>query len=162
NVQARDASLLDGFSHDLVRNTAQFQVELKTGEPVGCARQLAVHVAESVFPADNVGQEAVIIDVILVVGDGADADGNAADRFLQGNTGVHQCQTATADRGHGGGTVGLHDFASEANGVGEFFDGHHRLDGAFRECAMADFASARAADTACFTDGEVREIVVQD
>ena len=74
-----------------------------------------------------------------------------------------QGEDAAANAGHGGGAVGFHDFAGDADGVGKILLGRDDwLDGPLGERAVADFAAARAAGAAGFADGEVREVVVQD
>ena len=92
---------------------------------------------------------------------GADADADAGDRTDHRNARVHERQCAAANGGHRGGAVGLHHFAGDADGVGIILRRQHRLDAAFGERAVADFAAARTGDAAGFADGEVREVVVQ-
>ena len=55
---------------------AGLEVELDAGDPVAGAGDLEVHVAEEVLLADDVGDE----DLVLVVVVGEAADGDARDR----------------------------------------------------------------------------------
>ncbi len=130
--------------------------------PVLGAAELEVHVAEVVFAADDVGEQRVARNYVSAeFGDEAAAD--AGDGFADGHAGVHQGENAGANAGHRGRTVGFHDFAADADGVGEI--GHLGDDGrdaALGESAVADLAAARAAGAAGFADAEWREVVVQD
>ena len=140
----------------------ELEVELEAGDALLGAGDLAVHVAEGVFPADDVGEQLVAGDFLVGVVLGADADADAGHRADQRNAGIHEGQRAAANGGHRGGAVGFHDLAGDADGVGIVVERKHRLDGALGERAVADFAAAGAADAAGFADGEVREVVVQD
>src|SRR5208282_6217396 len=162
DVQARDAGLLHGFGHHTVRDAGQFEIELEAGDALLGASDLAVHVAEGVFPADDVGQEFVARNLVLGVVFGAKADADAADRASHGHARVHERQAAAANGGHRGGAVGLHDFAGDANGIGVGLDRHHRFERALGQGTVPNLAPARAADATGFADGEVREVVVQD
>ena len=112
------ARFLDRLGHDLVRNAAQLQVELETGDALLGAGDLAIHVAERVFPTDDVGQQFVIGDFILSSVFGADADADARHRASHRNACIHQRQGAAANRRHRSGTVRFHDFARDADRVG--------------------------------------------
>ena len=59
DVEAGDAGFFQGFGHDVVGNAAEFEVQLEAGDAVCGAGDFAIHVAEAVFPADDVGEEFV-------------------------------------------------------------------------------------------------------
>src|SRR5262249_22190662 len=90
------------LGHQAMRHTAELQVELKAGDSLFGSCEFAIHVAEGVFPADDVGQEFIAGDLILIIMLGAEADADAGDRPGHWNTGIHQSQRAAANRGHGG------------------------------------------------------------
>ena len=48
-----------------MRNAAQLQVQLETGDAFFRAGDLAIHVAERVFPADDVGEQFVLRDFLV-------------------------------------------------------------------------------------------------
>ena len=154
---------VDGFFKHGDREAGELEVELKAGDAFAGAAELEVHVAEEVFAADDVEQHLVRLQRAVVVVLGDEADGDAADRAVQRNAGVEQRHGAGANRGHRGGAVGFHDFPGDADGVGEVrLVRDDRLDRALGERAVADFAAVDATHAAGFTDGEGREVVVQD
>jgi hypothetical protein len=82
---------------------------------------------------------------------------------LERHARIHEGEDAAADAGHAGGTVGFHDFAADAQGVGEVVLARDdRLDAALGERAVADLATTGRAGAAGFTDGEGREVVMED
>src|SRR5690606_3504290 len=88
--------------------------------------------------------------------------GDTGNRRLHRYTGVHQRQGSTADRGHGGRTVGLGDFRDHADGVRELvFLRQHGSNTTAGQAAVADFAATGTAHAATLTDRERREVVVQ-
>ena len=163
DVGAADLGLGDGFVQEAERDAGELEVELEAGDAVVGAAELEVHVAEVVFAADDVEHGEVAAHLVVGVELGDEADADAGDGAHDRHAGVEQGHDAGADRGHRGGAVGLHDFAGDADGVGEILcAGDDRLDGALGERAVADFAAALTADAAGFADGEGREVVVQD
>src|SRR5205085_85491 len=162
NGHARDPRLLDRFHHQPVGQARQFEVELKPGNAFFGARNLAVHVAESVLPADDVGEQLGTGNGPLLIRVRANADADAGHRPDQWHAGIHQREAAAANRSHRGGAVGLHDFASDANRIRKTLGGNHRLDGPFRQGAVADFPTTGAADATGFAHREIREVVVED
>src|SRR5208282_2715652 len=162
DVHPRDAGLFNRLGHDGVRQSLQLQVKLETGDALSRAGNFAIHVAVMIFPADDVGEELVFGNFPVRVQFGADADADARHGANHRNACVHERQGAAANARHRGRAVGFHDLAGDADGVGIILGRKHRLDAAFRQRAVADFAPARTADAAGFTDGEVRKVVVQD
>src|SRR5207244_3923542 len=65
NVHAGDARLLDRLGHDMMRNSGELQVELEAGNAFFRAGNFAVHVAEPVFPADDVGEKFVLRNLLV-------------------------------------------------------------------------------------------------
>jgi hypothetical protein len=46
---------------------------LETSETVGGPSKLAIHIAESVFPTDDIGQQTIIADFVVPIGFRANA-----------------------------------------------------------------------------------------
>ena len=121
------------------------------------AGHLEVHLAEEVFLSEDVGD---VTD--LAVGRGEATDGDSCTDVRDRNTGVHQCQTTSADRCHRRRSVRLGDVRDDPDGVGKVFArGQDAQERAFRERAMPDFASSRSHDSPGFTRAERREVVVK-
>jgi hypothetical protein len=154
---------VDGFFKHRERQAGELEVELIAGDAFAGAAEFEVHVAVEVFGADDVEQHLVFLHRAIVVVLGDETDGDAADGADQRHTGVEQRHGAGANGGHRGGAVGLGDFRGNADGVGEIgFVRDDRLDRALGERAVADLAAVDATHAAGFTDGEGREVVVQD
>ena len=86
-----------------------------------------------------------------------------ATGFLIGTPASINASTPEQTLAMRGRTVRFHDLAAHAHGIREFVDRRDdRIDGAFRQRAMADFAAARAAGPAGFADAERREVVMQN
>ena len=122
-----------------MRNAAQLQVELEAGDALFRAGDLAIHVAEGIFPADDVGQQLVARNLVLVIVLGADADADAGHGADHRDAGIHQRQRAAANGRHRGGTVGFHDLAGDADGVGIRVQRHHRFDASVRPARRGRF-----------------------
>ena len=115
-----------------------------------------VHVAVVIFRAGDVGQDGVVVAFLH------QSHGDAGDRSLQRNAGIHQRQRGAADRSHRGRTVRFQNVGDYAHRVGPLvFVGQDGGDGTLRQRAMADFAAAGAAQKRNFTNRERREVVVQ-
>ncbi|MNL02136.1 hypothetical protein D3C87_1226350 [compost metagenome] len=90
------------------------------------------------------------------------AHGDTGNWLGQRYASVHQCKRGAANRCHRRRAVGLGDFGNDAQRVGELFRSRqHRTDSAPCELAVTDFATARGAHTARFTDRVGREVVMQ-
>ena len=151
----------EGFAHDLAREAFELQVQLKAGDALLGAGDLAVHVTEGVFPTDDVGEDFVATNRAVVIFFRADTDGDAADGGGHGNTGIHERQGGATNGGHRAGTVGFQDFTHNTNGVREVVERDDRSHAAFSKRAMTDLTTTWSHDPAGFTDGEVREVVMQ-
>src|SRR6266545_1616969 len=162
DFQPGDAGFLERLGQNVVREAAELEVELEPGDAVDGAGEFAVHVAEGVFPAEDIGEQAVFANAVVVVGFGAEADTDAGDGAGERDAGVHEREGAGANGGHGGGAVGLHDLAGDADGVGIGVEREHRFEAALGQRAVANLTPAGAADAAGFADGEIREVVVED
>src|SRR5581483_6746303 len=162
DVEAGNARFFEGFGHDAVRESAEFEVQLKAGDAFLGAGGFAVHVAEGVFPTDDVCHQFVGGDFVFVVMLGANADADAGDGAGHGHARVEQGEGAAANAGHGSRAVGFHDFAGDTHGVRIGVEREHGLDGALRKGAVAYFAAPGAADATGFADGIIGEVVVQD
>ena len=83
--QAAAAGLLERDFHDFVGDAGGFDVHLQTGDALGRTSDFEVHVAEVVFDALDVGQNA---ELAVLAGD--QAHGHTRDRALDGHASVHQ------------------------------------------------------------------------
>src|SRR5690606_33498923 len=113
DVQPTLAGLLQGVAHDLRRQYGALVVHLDGRDALGGAADLEVHVAEVVLVTDDVGEDGDLVALLH------QAHGDAGHRRLDGHTGVHERQGATAHRRHRRGAVGLQDVADQAHRVGE-------------------------------------------
>ena len=104
--------------------------------PLVGAGDLEVHVAQVVFHALDVGQDAVALAFL------DQAHGHAGHRGLDRHAGVHQRQGRAADRGHRGGAVGGQHLRDQAQGVGELsIRRDDREQGALGQGAVPDLAA---------------------
>lgn len=135
-----------------------FDVHLQSGYAVFGSGNLEVHVAQVVFVTQNVGEDG---NPAVVFFD--QAHGNTGNRFGHRHAGSHQRHGGAANGGHRRRTVRFQNFGYDPDGVGEsvLVFGHHRMDGAPGQFAVADFAASRAAQTAAFADRKRREVVVE-
>jgi len=66
-VQARHARLFHRLGHQGVGDAGQLEIQLEARDALLGAGDLAIHVAEGVLPADDVGQELVVRELALRV-----------------------------------------------------------------------------------------------
>ncbi len=131
------------FGHDGMRHVRDLDVHLQRRDAVFRAGDLEIHVAVMIFRARDVGQNRVILAFEH------QAHRDARYRSRQRHTGVHQRKRRAANRRHRARSVRFHDVAHDAHRVGErFVVRNHRRQRAFRQCSVADFATARAAHEA--------------
>ena len=103
------------------RTPLDLDVHLESGNALGRAGHLEIHVPQVVFHALDVGEDRVPVALQH------QAHGDAGHRRMNGHTRVHEGQGAAADAGHGRRAVGRQDFRHQANGVGELlFRGDYR------------------------------------
>jgi hypothetical protein len=114
--QAGDAGLFDRFGHDRVRNALELEVELEAGDPLLCSGDFAIHVAERIFPADDVGEQLVAEMRLSPYSVQMPTLMPATGRII--GTPASMNASVPPQTGHGGGTVRLHDLAGDAHGVG--------------------------------------------
>ena len=142
DLHACGGVLLDRFECDVEGETLDLEVELEAGDAVLRARDLEVHVAEVVFRAEDVGEDDVLADLAVGIALGDEADGDTCARCGDRHTCIHEGEAAAADRGHGSGAVGAHDFRDDADRVWELvFWRKDRKERALSECTVADFAA---------------------
>src|SRR5713226_8256139 len=157
NLEAGFLRLGECFAHHADGDTQDLNVHLQRGDARTSARYFEVHVAVVIFRSGDVREDGVF----LVVNDD-EAHGDARASVLHGHAGVHQSERATANGGHGRGTIGFQNVGDKAHGVGKIRFGRKQVhQRALRQGAVADFAAARPAKEFHFTDAERREIVVQ-
>ena len=141
------ASLFEGLAHDLPGDAADLDVHLQRGDALARTGYLEVHIAVVVFRAGDVGQDGVVVAFLH------QAHGDAGDRTLQRNAGIHQRKAGAADGGHRRGAVGLQNVGDDAEGVRRLvLAGQHGGDGALGQCAVANLAPAYAGHAAGFAD----------
>ena len=100
DLDAGLAGLVHGDGGDLEGQALYLKVELEAGDAFGGAGDFEVHVAEMVFLTEDVGDGGPFSDGVVGVVLGHEADGNAGDGSDDGHAGVHEGETAAADRGH--------------------------------------------------------------
>src|SRR5207253_8817289 len=109
------ASLLKGFLHDVDCHVGDLDVHLQTGDAIACARYLEVHVAVMIFGAGDIGEDGVV----LAFDD--QAHRNAAYVGPERDARIHQRDRSAAHGGLRAATVGFHNVAHHAHGIGEGF-----------------------------------------
>ena len=156
DVQAAGARLLQRFAHDLRRDAHHLDVHLQRGNAAARAGDLEVHVAVVIFRARDVGEDGVLVAFLH------QAHRDAGDRGLQRNARVHHAERCAADRRHRGRAIRLENVGDDAHGVRPIcFAGQHGGKRALGQCAVADLATAGAAQERDFAHRERREVVVQ-
>ena len=146
-------SLFENFLVDAVN----LNIHLDGGNAVFSTGNLKVHIAESVFQALNIGKNGEIIAVFYK------AHCYAGNRCFNRHACVHKGKRACANAAHGGRTVGFQSLGNQADCIREFFFGrNYRQQSTFCQCAMADFAAARAAQRFGFANAVRREVIVMD
>ena len=155
DLQTSVSGLFERAAEDLEVNALDLDVHLQRRHAVARAGDFEVHVAEVVFHADDIGQDGQVVALF------DQAHGDAGDRRLDRDAGVHHREHRSADRGHRGGSVGGEHLGDDPNRVGELFerrqDGGH---GPLAEHAVADAAPRRVAHAAGLAGREGREVVV--
>src|SRR5207247_10641875 len=120
------------------------------------AADLEFHVPQMVLESEDVGDDHDLVAFF----DQPHRD--AGHRLLDGHAGIHEGQTPAADGRHRRRPVRFQDVRHQPQGVGEFLLGwEDRLQGAFREGAVPDLASAWRAQGPRLADAERREVVMQ-
>ena len=155
DLEAGDAVAFHTFTEQIDGDAGELEVELESGDTFAGTANLEVHIAEVVFGTDDVGKQQTFAVVT-----GHQTAGDTGDRSGDGDTGIHQRQSCTADGSHGCRTVGAHDFRDTADDIGKIL-GNDLGNRAFRQIAVTDFAASGTGDAADFTDAEVGEVVVQ-
>ena len=121
--------------------TVVLEVHLDGGDALLGAGHLKVHLAVEVLDALDVDEGGELSVVVL-----NEAAGDARNRRLDGNAGVHQRKRGAADGALRRRAVGGEDLAHNADRIGEFFlggdDGQQR---ALGESTVTDLAAAGAA-----------------
>ncbi len=85
-----------GISHDLTVNTFDFDVHLQSGNALAGSYNLEVHITKMILITQNIGENNDLVTFL------DKSHGNTGNRGLDWNTGIHQSQAGSADRGHGG------------------------------------------------------------
>ena len=65
NLEAGSISLLNGLSHNRQRQSLKLEVQLEAGDPLLRTGDLAIHIAERIFPSNNIGEELIAADLII-------------------------------------------------------------------------------------------------
>src|SRR6267143_1087717 len=157
NLETGFLRLREGFAHHADGDAQDLDVHLQRSDARASSGDFDVHVAVVIFGSGNVREDGVF----LVVTDD-EPHGDARAGSLHRDASVHQGERASANGGHGRGTIGFQNVGDEAHGVRKIrFGGKQVHQRALREGAVADFATARATKEFHFTDAERREVVVQ-
>ena len=157
DVQPADLGLGQGLPHDVAGHAGDLDVHLQGGDAAAGSGDLEVHVAVVVLLASDVAEDGEV----LVVLDQAHRD--ARDRGQHRNARVEQRQGAGTDGGHRRGSVRFEDLRDDAHRVGEVVLGRqHGNQSPAGQNAVSDLAPAGAAQETHLTDGEGREVVVEE
>ena len=150
-------SLCQCLLEDFLVDTVNFNIHLDGGNAIFSTGNFKVHIAESIFKTLNIGKNSKIIAVFNK------AHCYAGNRRFNRHACIHKGKGACANAAHGGRTVGLQGFGNQADCIGEFFFGrNYRKQCTFCQCAMADFAAARAAQRFGFANAVRREVIMMD
>ena len=84
---------------------------MEPSDACGGAAQFEIHVSEMVFAADDIGEH-LVADHFLASGIefSNESYADSGDGGFDGYASVEKSEGATANGGHGGRTVGLHNF----------------------------------------------------
>ena len=157
DVHAPLPGLLQRDTQDFKVQSFDFEIHLQSGDAVSAASDFEIHVAEVILDALDIGQYHVFPGILIL----NQAHRNAGNGRINGDTGVHQRQSAATDGAHAGGAVAADSLAHQAQGVGELV-GNYRLQGPFRQSAVADFAAFWPPHGVGFAGRIGREIIVMD
>src|SRR4029453_15864207 len=136
-------------------DAGDLDVHLECGDTGAGAGDLEVHVAEVVFGTLDVRQDHVVVALL------DEAHGDAADRLLDRDAGVHQGERRAADRAHRRRAVRLERLGDDADRVGEVLRRRDdRLQRPLRERTVADVAALRPPHEPGLADRVGREVVV--
>ncbi len=151
-------SLRQGLAENLIGETVDLDVHLAGGNAVGRSANLEVHVAQMILVAQNIGKNGEFARL----GIGDQSHGDTADRLADLHTGIHQRQTAGANRGHGRRTVRFQNIGNDTDRIGiGLARGQYLLEGAHGQVPVTDLATTRTAYRLHLARGERRKIIVQ-
>ena len=157
DVHAPGIGLVEGHAHDLLGDAGDLDVHLQRGDALLGARHLEVHVAQMVLVAQDVGEHGEAVALL------DEPHGDAGNRTLERDAGIHQGERGAAHRGHRRGAVRLGDLGDNAQGVGELLRARQqRMHRAPGELAVANLTPAGRAHAASLAHRERREVVVQE
>ncbi len=86
--------LVQGLTDDLAVDTADFEIQLDTGNSVLRSRNFEVHIAEVIFATQNIGNQSVVIAFL------DHTHGDTRNRVFDLYAGRHQTQSRTANGRH--------------------------------------------------------------
>ena len=147
--------LFHGATHDFDRDAADFDVHLHGGDAIHGTGDLEVHLAERIFEALDVGEDASA----SVLEDQAHRD--AADMLAQRHAGIHERQRRGAHRSHRRRTVALKGLGDQSQGIGEcVWRRQHRDERSLCQKSVADFAPAWTSHWPRLANRKWRKVVV--
>ena len=156
NMKPAIPGLLKGLLHDFLGETVNLDVHLKSRNPVACSGNLEIHVAKMVFVADNIGKDNDLFSVRN------QSHSHSGYGFLEGDAGVHEGETTSANAGHGRGTIGFKDFRYHTDGILERVTvRQHRNERPSCERPVTDLPSPRTSQSFCFSDTVRGKIIVE-
>ena len=156
--------LLNCFLHDTHWKPLELKVQLKPGNPFLGTRDFAIHVTERIFPTHDVSEDAVSGNFTVLIEIGTDANTDTRTSPLHFNTGIHERQTAAANRSHGTRSIGFQDFRNLTDSIRIIpfciIYRQHRQKGTLSQCTMPYLTSTWPHDTASLTHRIIRKVVV--
>src|SRR5712691_7367945 len=94
DMQPSFLSLVQGLLHNLACDAGDLDVHLQGGDALGSSSDLEIHIAEMVFIAQNVAQDADLFPFF------DQAHGDPGHRRFDRHTGIHERECSPAHRGH--------------------------------------------------------------
>ena len=155
DLETRLLRLGESPGQNLGRKTVDLHIELESGDHVGGAGHLEVHISQSVLRPQDVRQGHVTVAL------GDQAHGDSRHGSGDSNSRIHERERGSADRSHGRGAVRGENLRHETKGVLEFVPmGNDRLDRLLRQRSMSDLPPLRTPHEAGFAGRVGREVVM--
>ncbi|CRH70444.1 Uncharacterised protein [Chlamydia trachomatis] len=152
-------SLLQSGSQNISWNAIKLSVKLQSSDELGSTSNLKVHISESIFCTENIGQS--LEDMLSINISRNQAHSNTSNWSLQRHTSGEQRKRRSTNRSHRSGTVRTNSFRHLTNSVWELFttwqNWHQSL---LRQSTMTNLATLWRSNATSFTSGIWRHFVI--